>query len=101
MRAVIETVAAGPVSARVEKPPKEEAAGAGWGAYGESMRLRFFKVAISGRVGCKRIAPQACNDMIEIGGTDLSLASLGVLGWLRQAGATPQRNADPGRPWLM
>ncbi|ACP22118.1 hypothetical protein NGR_b06600 (plasmid) [Sinorhizobium fredii NGR234] len=66
------TVAAGAVSACVEKPPKEEAAGAGWSAYGESVRRRLFKVAIGGSVGCKRKAPKACNGWIGIGITGVS-----------------------------
>jgi hypothetical protein len=60
------------VLARVEKPPKEEAAGAGWSAYGESVRLRLFKVTIGGSVSRRRVAPKACNETIGIGVTGLS-----------------------------
>ena len=66
------TVAAGPVSARVEKPPKEEAAGGLGGAYGESVRLRLVKVAIGGSVSCKWVSAKACDDTIGIGVTALS-----------------------------
>jgi hypothetical protein len=65
-------VAAGPVSARVEKPPKEEAAGAGWSAYGESVRLRLFMLAIGGSVSRRRLAQKACNETIAIEVTGLS-----------------------------
>jgi hypothetical protein len=47
------TVASEAVSARVEKPRKEEAAGGLGGVYGESVRLPLAKVAIGGSVSCK------------------------------------------------
>jgi hypothetical protein len=52
---------------RREKPPKEEAAGAGWSAYGESVQLRFLKVAIGGNVSRRRVAAKACDETIGIG----------------------------------
>lgn len=72
MRAAARRWWLGPVSARVEKPPKEEAAGAGWSAYGESVRLRLLKVAIGGSVRRRRVTPKACNKTVGIGIAGLS-----------------------------
>lgn len=41
--------------------------GAGWSAYGESVRLRLLKVAIGGSVRRRRVIPKACNKTVGIG----------------------------------
>jgi hypothetical protein len=103
MRAVTRRSRLG-LSARVEKTPKEEAAGAGWSAYGQSVRLRLFKVAIGGSVGCKRIAPKACNEMIGTGAQIFRRLASAISRYAGLAEADrrhPATHADPSRFWLM